>query len=320
MTTQNVEKTDLKTMLRIRYMEQYAEAAYQQGHVGGFFHSYIGQEAVQVSCMSVFGQDNWWITSYRCHALALLCGASINEIFAELYGKVTGNAAGRGGSMHLYGKRLMGGFGIVGGQTPIAAGAAFALKYKGIKNACAICFLGDGAAVQGVFHETLNLAAMWTLPVLYIIENNNWSMGTGLGNTHAVSDNLAARIAYTYDIKSDKCSGMDYYSLMQTFENAKSYINQTGKPMIIEVNTERFRGHSISDPGNYRTKESLQESKSKDSIRAMENILLENKIITEDELMEYKAQLQDEMKSAMSFAEKSAWPTIDGIEREVMAP
>ena len=132
-------KTDLKNHTCIRYMEQYVEAAYQQGHVGGFFHSYIGQEAVQVSCMSVFGQDNWWITSYRCHALALLCGASVNEIFAELYGKVTGNAAGRGGSIHLYGKRPDDGFGIVGGQTPIAAGAAFALKYQGIQNS-KICF------------------------------------------------------------------------------------------------------------------------------------------------------------------------------------
>ena len=168
----------LKQMLLIRNFEVRAESAYLQGKVGGFFHSYIGQEAIQIAAVQVLGQNNWYITSYRCHALALLLGATPNELMAELYGRATGNARGRGGSMHFYTDRLIGGFGIVTGQLPIAVGAAFSLKYKGIKDQVAICFLGDGAVAQGAFHESLNLASLWNLPCIFVIENNRWGMGT----------------------------------------------------------------------------------------------------------------------------------------------
>ena len=170
---------NLRKMLLIRNFEIRAESAYQQGKIGGFFHAYIGQEAVQTAALQAMGQENWWATSYRCHALALLLGATPNEIMAELYGRSTGNAKGRGGSMHLYTKRLLGGFGIVGGQIPVATGAAFTIKYKK-QNEVSVCFLGDGAVAQGAFHESLNLAALWDLPCIYVIENNKWGMGTAI--------------------------------------------------------------------------------------------------------------------------------------------
>ena len=170
----------LRQMLLIRNFETRAEGAYLQGFVGGFFHSYIGQEAIQTAAVEVFGKDQWWITSYRCHALALLLGVTPDEAMAELYGRSTGNAKGRGGSMHLYTDRLMGGFGIVGGQVPIAAGAAFAEKYRKEKGKVALGFLGDGAIVQGAFHEALNMAALWSLPLITVIENNLWGMGTAV--------------------------------------------------------------------------------------------------------------------------------------------
>src|SRR5262249_52487406 len=151
----------------IRNFEVRAESAYQHGKIGGFFHAYIGQEAIQVAAVNVLGLNNWYITSYRCHALALLTGASPEELMAELYGRAAGNAKGRGGSMHFFTDRLLGGFGIVGGQIPIATGAAFTIKYRGQKDEVAICFLGDGAVAQGAFHESLNLAALWDLPCIY---------------------------------------------------------------------------------------------------------------------------------------------------------
>src|SRR3984885_15394096 len=178
----------LKQMLFIRNFEVRAESAYLQGKVGGFFHSYIGQEAIQTAAVQVLGPNNWYITSYRCHALALLLGATPNELMAELYGRSTGNAKGRGGSMHFYTERLLGGFGIVGGQIPIATGAAFTLKYQGKKDEASFCFLGEGAVAQGAFHESLNLASLWNLPCIYVIENNKWGMGTHVERAIAVKE------------------------------------------------------------------------------------------------------------------------------------
>ena len=163
---------NLRKMLLIRNFEIRAESAYQQGFIGGFFHSYIGQEAIQTAAIEAFGIQHWYTTTYRCHALALLLGAHPNELMAELYGRATGNAKGRGGSMHFFTERLLGGFGIVGGHIPVATGAAFSIKYKEEKEKIAVCFLGDGAVAQGAFHESLNLASLWSLPCIYVIENN----------------------------------------------------------------------------------------------------------------------------------------------------
>src|SRR5690348_8122811 len=178
---------ELRRMLLIRNFEVRAEAAYLQGKIVGFFHSYMGQEAVQTAAVAVMGLDQWWSTSYRCHALAILLGAPVQELMAELFGRATGNAKGRGGSMHFFTERLLGGFGIVGGQIPIGTGAAFTIKYlkslgleKSDSSKVSVCFFGDGAVAQGSFHESLNLAALWDLPCIYVIENNVWGMGTHL--------------------------------------------------------------------------------------------------------------------------------------------
>ena len=177
----------LKQMLRIRHFELRAEAGYQQGKIGGFLHLYIGQEAIQTAAVHAIGAENWWSTTYRCHALALLLGESAHSLLAELYGRSTGNAKGRGGSMHMFSKNMLGGLAIVAGDIPIATGAALSCKQLKTKMV-SVCFFGDGACAQGVFHESLNIASMWSLPCLYVIENNKWSMGTPLCRTLANYD------------------------------------------------------------------------------------------------------------------------------------
>ena len=200
-------------MLLIRHFEMRAEAAYQQGHIGGFFHAYTGQEAVQLAAVEAIDRKkNWWITTYRCHALALLLGIAPGEVMSELYGKKSGNALGRGGSMHLYAKRLLGGFGIVGGHIPIATGAAFSLKYQD-RDGVAVCFLGDGSVAQGTFHESLNLASLWDLPCIYVIENNQWGMGTAVDRAICVQP-IAEQMAKSYDMSAYTFDGMDFFNLL----------------------------------------------------------------------------------------------------------
>ena len=206
----------LRQMMKIRHFEIRAEAAYLQGKVGGFFHSYIGQEAIQAAVLQVLGPDNWFMSSYRCHALALLLGATPRELMAELYGRATGNAKGRGGSMHFYTDRLLGGIGIVGGQIPFATGAAFTIKYQE-KRSGQYAFLGDGAVAQGAFHESLNLAALWDLPCIYVIENNMWGMGTLLsGRFRAFSPEDKAP---GYGMKGYTFDGMDFFNCYAGFEH-----------------------------------------------------------------------------------------------------
>ncbi|MBI3236463.1 MAG: pyruvate dehydrogenase (acetyl-transferring) E1 component subunit alpha, partial [Chlamydiales bacterium] len=218
----------LKAMLLIRNFEIRAESAYLQGKVGGFFHSYMGQEAIQSAAVAVMGVDQWWATSYRCHALALLLGATPNELMAELFGKATGNALGRGGSMHFFTDRLLGGFGIVGGQIPIATGAAFTIKYwknqPNRKNGdVSVCFLGDGAVAQGTFHESLNLAALWDLPCIYVVENNQWGMGTHVARALSVEP-IAETKAPSFGIKGYTFDGMDFFNCYAGFEHVYNLV------------------------------------------------------------------------------------------------
>ena len=198
--------SQLKKMLLIRNFEIRGEAAYTQGHVGGFYHSYMGQEAIQVGCVATATDKHWYTTTYRCHALALLLGATPNEIMAELYGKSTGNVLGRGGSMHLFAEHLLGGLAIVGGHIPIATGAAFTIKYLEQKGLVSFCFLGEGAVAQGSFHESLNMAALWDLPCIYVIENNKWGMGTPADSAVCVKP-IGEHFAKAYNIKSYTLDG-----------------------------------------------------------------------------------------------------------------
>ncbi len=311
--------THLKEMLLIRNLEIRGEAAYQQGKVGGFYHSYMGQEAIQTGCIAAAGKDHWYTTTYRCHALATLLGATPNEIMAELYGKETGNAKGRGGSMHLFTDRLLGGLAIVGGHVPIATGAAFTIKYKKQKNRASFCFMGDGAVAQGAIHESLNLASLWNLPCIYVVENNQWGMGTAVKRAVAVTP-IAESLAKSYDIRSYTLDGMDFFQCYAGFKDALQHAVQESRPVLIEAVCERFRGHSISDPGLYRTKEALAVVMERDPIQLLKNALIEMGWLSEEQFKELDREEREIVLAAMKFAEESPWPDPIHLEEGVFAP
>lgn len=310
----------LKWMLLIRHFEVRGEAAYQHGFIGGFYHSYSGQEAIQVAAIDAFGRNNWWIASYRCHALALLLGASPNELMAELYGRANGNAKGRGGSMHLYTERMLGGFAIVGGHIPIAAGAAFSIKYLKKKGEVAICFLGDGALAQGAFHEALNLASLWNLPVIYIIENNQWGMGTHINRALVFHEKMAETLAPAYKINGYTLNGMDYVECFNGFQKIHKEVLETSRPVLIECVCERFRGHSISDPALYRTKEELQQVLKKDPILYLQYRLEEAGMLTPEEFKNFDKAAKERVLESLKYAEESPWPSPATLEDDVYAP
>ena len=264
------------------------------------------------------GQDNWWTTTYRCHALALLLGASPEAVMAEFYGRATGNAKGRGGSMHLYTDRLLGGFGIVGGQIPVATGAAFTLKYKEIKDQISVCFLGDGAVPQGAFHESLNLASLWSLPCLYVIENNVWGMGTHFLRANAV-ERLAEKHAPAYGMKGYTVDGTDFFACYDAFKKIHADMLQDSRPVLIEAIAERFRGHSISDPGLYRSKEALKETQQKDPILLLKHALMGKKMLDEEGFKAMDKECRERAAAAMKFAEESPWPSLSTLGEEVYA-
>ena len=309
----------LREMLLIRHFELRGEAAYSQGKVGGFYHSYMGQEAIQTACIAACGTSHWFTTTYRCHALALLLGASPNEMMAELYGKATGNAGGRGGSMHMYTDRMLGGLAIVGGHVPIAAGAAFSIQYLEQKDLVSFCFLGDGAVVQGAFHESLNLASLWNLPLITVIENNQWGMGTAVERAVCVQP-IAEHFAKSYGIKSYTLNGLDFFHCYAGFQDALRECLTTSRPILIEAVTERFRGHSISDPGLYRSKEDLQKTIEKDPIHQLKEALIESQFLSEEEFKEMDKEMRETVIAAMKFADESPWPDPITLEEGVFAP
>jgi pyruvate dehydrogenase E1 component alpha subunit len=318
---------ELKRMLLIRNFEVRAEAAYLQGKIGGFFHSYMGQEAVQTAAVAVMGQDQWWSTSYRCHALAILLGAPIEELMAELFGKATGNAKGRGGSMHFFTERLLGGFGIVGGQIPIGTGAGFTIKYlKSVpemqeKKNCdaSICFFGDGAVAQGAFHESLNLAALWNLPCIYVIENNVWGMGTHL--TRAISKHpMAEHKAPSFGMQGYTFDGMNFFNCYAGFKHVFEEVKRNARPVLVEVVTERFRGHSISDPALYRAKTDLSACMERDPLIILFKTLSNAGMITEDEYHAIDKEQKEKVMAAIKFADESPWPDPITLGEDVFAP
>ena len=315
----NLLKDVLRRMYLIRNFEQRGEAAYQQGKVGGFYHSYSGQEAIQTACIAACGRDHWYTTTYRCHALALLLGASPNSMMAELYGRSTGIAKGLGGSMHMYADKMLGGLAMVGGHIPIAAGAAFTIKYLKQKGLVSFCFLGEGASVQGAFHESLNLAALWNLPFICVIENNQWGMGTAATRAVCVKP-IAEHFANAYGIKSYTLDGLDFFNCYAGFKDALHECVNTSRPILIEAVTERFRGHSISDPALYRSKEALKASMEKDPLLRLKGVLLEKGILTEEECEAMDKEARDTMIAAMQFADSSPWPDPITLEEGVFAP
>lgn len=308
----------LEEMLKIRHFEQRGEQAYQMGKVWGFYHSYTGQEAIQTAAVLALGREkNLWVTTYRCHALALLLGMSVEEGMCELYGKENGNAQGRGGSMHLYTQNMFGGFGIVGGQWPIGAGLAFSLQYKNIDNEIAICFGGDGSIVQGTMHESMNLAMLWKLPVLYVIENNQLGMGTQIERAIATLP-IGESLAKGYNAPCYTVDGMNFCDLYQVFSEAKKRILEEKTPVIIEAVTQRFRGHSISDAATYRSKEALKEIQKMDPLISFSQLLIEKGFLSEQDYQNISDSCKQKVLDAMKLADSSPYPDTNTLEQGVI--
>lgn len=293
-----------KSMLRIRRFEEEAARLYTERKIGGFLHLYIGQEAVGVGSLSVLEDYDYIITAYRCHGIYLARGGSSREGMAELLGKETGCANGRGGSMHFYdaARNFMGGWGIVGAHLPIAAGLAFGTKYRGDHKAVTLCFLGDGAINQGAFHEGLALAALWKLPVVFIIENNGFAMGTPLNKTAAIDD-LSIR-ALGYPMARETVDGHDVFAVRAATHAAVSRAREDSLPTLIEAKTYRYRGHSMADPAKYRTKEDVEAWKARDPITTLRAKLVD--MGQESVVNRVDQEIEDEIADAVEFAEQSS--------------
>jgi pyruvate dehydrogenase E1 component alpha subunit len=307
----------LREMFRIRRFEQTSLKYYNLGKMGGFLHLYSGQEAVAVGTISLLGENDHVITAYRDHGHALAVGMDPKSCMAELFGKATGCSKGKGGSMHFFApdKNYWGGHGIVGGQTPLAAGIAFALKYKGLRGCC-LCYLGDGAINQGPFHEALNLAALFKLPAIYIIENNGYSMGTSQQRSSAFRDSLAQR-ADAYNMAWDVFKGEDIYEVRAKTQIAIDRAYHESEPTLLEIQTYRYYGHSVADANakKYRTPEEIEKYKTQhDPLRIWTQHLLDEAIITEAEVDELDREAKEESNAAVQFAEESPLPE----EREIL--
>jgi pyruvate dehydrogenase E1 component alpha subunit len=305
-----------RKMLRIRRFEEEAARLYTERKIGGFLHLYIGQEAVAVGALSVLEPKDYIMTAYRCHGHYLARGGTARAGMAELMGKETGCAKGRGGSMHFYDAKLhfMGGWGIVGAQIPVAAGIAFAQNYQG-SDAVSLCFLGDGAINIGSFHEGLSLSALWKLPAIYVIENNQFAMGTPLEKTFP-TDDLSIR-ALGYPMARASVDGHDVFAVRSTIHAAVKRAREQKLPTLIEAKTYRYRGHSMADPAKYRTEADVEEWKSRDPIKTLGEKLdsLGYKNARENIEREIEAEIMD----AVTFAEESPFPALDTASDYVYA-
>src|SRR5215471_175465 len=273
-------------MQLIRQFETTAEEKYKmEGKIRGFFHAYVGQEAIAAGCMTATRPEDLFITAYRDHGLALAKGVSVNSCMAELYGKATGCAKGKGGSMHFFGKdvHFYGGHGIVGAQIGTGAGLGFAEKYKGTDNV-SLTFFGDGAARQGILHEVFNIAMTWKLPVVFLCENNNYAMGTSVERTSNVVD--IYKLADAYEMPGDSVDGMKAEAVHEAVARAVKRAREGGGPTLLELKTYRYKGHSISDPGKYRTKEEVEEYKERDPIAQVLKTMKDNNLASDEEIKE----------------------------------
>ena len=304
-------------MQLIRQFELTAEEKYKmEGKIRGFFHAYVGQEAIAAGCMTATKPEDPFITAYRDHGLALAKGVSADACMAELYGKATGCAKGKGGSMHFFDvkSRFFGGHGIVGAQIGTGAGLAFAEQYKGTDNVC-LTFFGDGAARQGILHETFNLAMLWKLPVVFICENNHYAMGTSVERTSNVID--IYKLADGYEMPGDSVDGMKAEAVHESVARAVKRAREGGGPTLLEIKTYRYKGHSISDPQKYRTKDEVEEYRQKDPIQLVLKTILENKFATREQIDEIDKRVEDSVKESVKFAEESPWPDDSEVLKDV---
>ncbi len=306
-----------RTMLRIRRFEERSLRAYQAKKIGGFLHLYVGQEAVAVGCCSLMGKNDHVITAYRDHGHALAVGMDMRGLMAELYGKSTGCSKGKGGSMHFFdpSRNYWGGHGIVGGQIPLGTGIAYALKYQGLKGAC-MAFMGDGAVNQGAVHESYNLAALWQLPVVFVIENNGYSMGTSQQRSSA--GELGQR-AEAYSMAWEICDGHDVYQVREVMDRFLREARENCRPGIVEIRTYRYRGHSVSDPDKtYRHKSEVEEyRRTKDPIQVFQDTLIAEGVIDPARAEQLDAEVRAEAESAADYAEASPFPSIEDITKDV---
>src|ERR1051326_207498 len=310
--------TMFRQMLLIRRFEEKCAESYSLGKIGGFCHLYIGQEAVAVGSISALRADDYVLTSYREHGQAIAQGISPNAVMAELYGKATGCSHGKGGSMHLFdaGVNFLGGHAIVGGQIPLATGVAFACKYKETDRV-ALCFFGEAAVNQGAFHESLNMAQLWKLPCIYICENNRYGMGTSL--ERAMSLQNISEKACAYELASEFVDGMDVLAMRQATERAVKRAREQSAPTLIEARTYRFMGHSMSDPGKYRTRAEIEKNQERDPIKLFTATLIDQEILSRREIEEFEAEIKKEVEQAVRFAEDSPEPQPEELYTNVYA-
>jgi pyruvate dehydrogenase E1 component alpha subunit len=312
------QKVELhRKMVRIRRFEERSLRAYQAKKIGGFLHLYIGQEAVAVGSCSLMTPNDHVITAYRDHGHAIAVGMDTKALMAELYGKATGCSKGKGGSMHYFdpSRNFWGGHGIVGGQIPLGVGLAYGLKYKGLKGA-AMAFMGDGAVNQGAVHEAYNLASLWNLPVVFVIENNGYSMGTSQERSSA--GELAKRAA-GYDMEWGQCQGHDVYEVRATMDKFLTLAREQSRPSTVEIDTYRYRGHSVADPDNtYRSKAEIEEyRRTKDPIQLFQNQLVSEGVLNDALIEKIDTEARNEAENAAEFAEVSPFPTADDIQKDV---
>ncbi len=303
-------------MLLIRRFEEKAGQMYGMQKIRGFLHLYIGQEAIAAGCMTSTTPDDIFITAYRDHGLAIAKGVPAKNCMAELYAKATGCSKGKGGSMHFFGvkEKFFGGHGIVGAQIGTGAGLAFAEQYKGTDNVV-LCFFGDGAARQGILHETFNLAMLWKLPVVFICENNDYAMGTSVERTSNVID--IYKLADAYEMPSDQVNGMEPETVHEAVNRAVKRAREKGGPTLLEIKTYRYKGHSMSDPAKYRSKEELEEYKLKDPLETTVLKLKEQFGVTDEDIEKINERVKTEVAEAVKFADESPLPNDDEALKDV---
>lgn len=305
-----------KDMLLMRKFEEKAGQLYIQQKFGGFCHLYIGQEAVVAGTVSATKPTDFHMTAYRDHAHPIGLGTDARRLMAELYGRQTGVSKGKGGSMHFFDKEknFLGGHGIVGAQIPMGAGVAFAEKYKGTDNLCVVSF-GDGAARQGALHETFNMAMLWKLPVIFIVENNNYAMGTSIERTTNVMD--LSKLGSSYEMPSFTVNGMSPEDVHEAVAMAAERARKGDGPTLLDIKTYRYKGHSMSDPQKYRTKDEVKEYQSKDPIEHCLKVIKDNKYLTEEGIKEIQDWVANEIVEAIEFADQSPYPTKDELYKDV---
>ena len=303
-------------MLLIRRFEEKAGQLYGMQKIRGFLHLYIGQEAIAAGCMTATTPDDIFITAYRDHGLAIAKGVSAKSCMAELYAKATGCSKGKGGSMHFFGvtQRFFGGHGIVGAQLGTGAGLAFAEQYKETDNVV-LCFFGDGAARQGILHETFNMAMLWKLPVVFICENNDYAMGTSVERTSNVID--IYKLADAYEMPGDQVDGMAPETVHDAVTRAVKRAREKGGPTLLEVKTYRYKGHSMSDPAKYRSKEEVEEYKLKDPIETTVVKLKKQFGVTDEDIEKINDRVKNEVDEAVKFADESPYPDDDEALKDV---